>query len=749
MQFYARSIRAAALAAVSMGVLAACADDDSLNAPAPLASAPSLALALSSANAAPGQRIAIAIDNISNERIGGVHGVLRFDASKLQYRGQEDADNQTIFFINDKNSISGTLSLALLDGQGIDRSAALVFDVIGSGYAASLDFDAIEVAVNGSPIRQITAEVADGYVIDRSLLASPDAKKITFADWSELLAPTGIAMSPGNIIPGLKYGDTDGNGLLALSDALYLVNVFVGLNELIIGTDGTGLTGNRDGVVAGNTFPYNINGTPQDLGEAGDPVPPGLETLAPNAGLRLITLSDALAIVNEFVGNNQPVVGEVIPGRPATPVSNRVIVNTDITVNTTWTANNVYELVNYVSVTNGATLTIQAGTQVEGRQSVATNAGAALYILRDGKIDAQGTPLQPIVFTCTQNAGEPSPRVKGCWGGVSILGSARINDGTLGSPVITGRAEAGGCLQKGAEGEPAFYGGCNDDDNSGILRYSRIEYAGFRFTATNELNGLALYGVGRGTTIDHVQVHAGKDDNIEMFGGTVNMKYMVSTAGSDDAFDFTEGWNGDTQFLIIQLDGLDSDNGFENDNQQGNNDALPRSTPTVYNVTMTSDRNFRAGTTESQNRGLLVRRGSRPHYFNFIVEGFTTAVAITDASTCVDSQTAAGFEFKNSLFALNNSLGGTAPAGCGGTVTAFLTGNGNTFPVASPLLSPLSYTVPDFRPVSAAAVAGGAVPTGANFDASATYIGAVAPSSSNVAPWYSGWTRGWQNATTP
>ena len=113
----------------------------------------------------------------------------------------------------------------------------------------------------------------------------------------------------------------------------------------------------------------------------------------------------------------------------------------------------------------------------------------------------------------------------------------------------------GGCTQTIAEGRFArTYGGCNDDDNSGVLQYARVEYAGFKFTPTNELNGLALYGVGRGTTIDHIQVHAGLDDGIEFFGGTVNAKYLYLTANSDDQFDFTESFSGNVQFVIAQLE---------------------------------------------------------------------------------------------------------------------------------------------------------------------------------------------------
>jgi hypothetical protein len=751
MQFHSRTIRYAAMAAVSLGVLAACDSDDTLSAPPASVSAAALAVELSSPIAAPGQQIAVAIANISDQPIGGVQGFLRFDPSQLAFRGQlRDEGDRSIMLINDADADAGELRVAILDPANLKHSAAMVFDVIGSRYASSISFVPEEVATNGSPVKIIEAEVASAFMVNASLQATPDAQRMTITDWLEVIEPSNVAMTPGNIIPGLRFGDTNGSSTITLADALYVINVSVGGNELIIGSDGTGPNGNVDGVVAGNVVPANIDGTPQDLGEAGDPNPPGLEA----NGTRLLTLADGLAIVNESVGADQPVVGELIPGRPATPVSNRVVVNTDITTNTTWTANNIYELVGYITVDNGATLTIEAGTLIEGRRSTTVGEGAALYISRNGRIDAQGTALQPIVMTCTQGAGDPE-RFKGCWGGVSILGNATTNTGNANSPVIPGRADVGGCLERAAEGAPQLYGGCNDDDNSGTMRYVRIEYAGFRFSATNELNSLALYGVGRGTTLDYIQVHGGLDDAVEMFGGTVNMKHLYLTATSDDAYDHTDGWRGKAQFIVIQHDGGDSDNGFENDNA-GANDALPRSAPTVYNVTMVSDRNYRVGVTESQNRGLLIRRGARPHYFNFHVEGFTTALDVDDASTCVDFNTSTGFEFKNMTFALNQRLDdadGSDPAGCGASELDVINapGAGNQVLAASPLLEPLSYIVPDFRPSASAAVIGATPPADGFFDVTATYVGGVAPATAtkNNAPWYAGWTRGWRTSVNP
>jgi hypothetical protein len=736
-------------------MLAAC-DNNELpiapKGPAAMVSAAELTLEVSSPAAASGEQVAVAIANTSALPIGAVQGRLRFNPSQLSYRGQlRTAGDDAIMVINDANAASGELRVAILDATNLTHSPALMFDVIGGGYASSLRFSAEEVTLNGSPVKVIDADVAPGYVVNSAVRGDGDAKRMTIADWSAILTANEVQPEPGMIINGLKYGDTNGNGLIQLSDALYIVNVSVGGNEMIIGTDGTGPQGRQDAVVAGNVVPFNIDSAgglplPLNLGEPGDITPPGRES----NGSRLLSLADALAIVNESVGSLQPIVGEIIPGRPTTPVSNRVVVSGDITTNTTWSASNIYELTGRVIVTGGATLTIEAGTRVEGARAVGTT-GAYLVIDRNGRINAQGTPLQPIVMTCTKNTGE-SERFKGCWGGVSVLGSASVNEtGTLTSPVIPGRAATGGCREADAEGGAGRYGGCNDDDNSGTIRYVRLEYPGFRFNAENELNGLALYGVGRQTTVEFIQIHAGLDDAIEMFGGTVNSKYLYLTATSDDGFDFTFGWNGKTQFIIAQHDSVDSDNGFENDNATTNFDATPRATPTVYNVTLVGQRNNRAGITESQNRGMLVRRGARPHYFNFHVEGFTTALTVVNDQTCVDFGTSTGFELKNSTFALNASIGGTAPAGCGGSSASIAAQGGNSTLTASPLLSPRDYFVPDFRPSSTAVVTGATPPSDGYFDVSATYVGAVAPASAtrNNVPWYAGWTRGWISSTVP
>ncbi len=761
------TFRGATIGLASLGLLAACDRSEMPSAPAaPLAARSNLALEVSSLTARTGDTVAVALANGTGLEVGGVQGTLRFDPSQLRYLGQlRDGSSEQIMMINAKDAARGELQLVVADGKGIDHSQPVLFAVVNNGYSAGLDFDVIDATLNSSPVARVKMSVEDGVQVNGALAHSGTPSTMSLQDWKQALGGD-VSRDPGEVRNGLVFGDTDFSGALDLVDALYVINVLVGNAEIIVGTDGSGPSGDRDGVVAANVQPFNLPG----LGEVGDATPPGLEP----DGTRQIALDDALAIINEFVGNNQSVVGEIIPGRPAAPATNRVLVGdpavgtTNITTNTTWTKNNIYELINEVVVTGGATLTIEAGTLIEGRQGQVVGGvsqdGSALYIARDGKINAVGTPFEPIVFTCK------GAKSKGCWGGISILGNASNNrSGTATSPVIAGRAPTGGCLETASEGRTAkLYGGCNDDDDSGTLRYARIEYAGFRFTATNELNGLALYGVGRGTTLDHIQVHAGLDDGIEFFGGTVNAKFLYLTANSDDSFDFTESFTGNVQFVVVQQDSLDSDKGLEMDNNNVSvalHSTTPRSAPKLYNFTVVGKQFVTSTSGAAGNNsvgGLHARVGALPKMFNFIVQNFPFALDLDDAATGDNCGTATGLQLTNSIFVQNTRLDASDtgdPATCGADEAAFISNPAynNTTTGSSPLISPLNVLVPDFRPAFGSATGGvapPASPVGAPagfYDVTATYIGAVKPAEAtkNNIPWYAGWTRGWATASTP
>jgi len=205
------------------------------------------------------------------------------------------------------------------------------------------------------------------------------------------------------------------------------------------------------------------------------------------------------------------------------------------------------------------------------------------------------------------------------WGGLVISGDAPLN--------VPG-GEAFG------EGDTGVYGGNDPNDSSGVLRYVRVEYAGIEFSPDNELNGIAFQGVGRGTVVEFVQVHFNKDDGLEFFGGTVDVKYAVMTGIGDDSFDWTEGWQGRGQFWIAQQYGDDADQGIEADNNAENNDLEPRANPTLYNLTLIGDPDFDQGS--ESDEGILLREGTAATIKNSIVMGFKeVGLNINDAGLVV------------------------------------------------------------------------------------------------------------------
>ena len=245
-----------------------------------------------------------------------------------------------------------------------------------------------------------------------------------------------------------------------------------------------------------------------------------------------------------------------------------------------WTADNTYLLDGRVFVDDGATLVIEAGTVIKGKAGQGENA-SVLIVAKGGKIFAEGTPCNPIIFT-SENDDLSNPTVppayeKGLWGGVIILGDARINTPT-GSNNIEGIPTT----------EPrGIYGGTNDDDCSGVLRYVSIRHAGTEIGEGNEINGLTMGGVGRGTVISHVEVFANKDDGFEWFGGAVNCDHLIAAFCGDDAFDIDEGLRNKMQFLFAIETDSTGDHCAEHDGAPESSvaTATPDCDVHVYNAT--------------------------------------------------------------------------------------------------------------------------------------------------------------------
>jgi hypothetical protein len=341
----------------------------------------------------------------------------------------------------------------------------------------------------------------------------------------------------------------------------------------------------------------------------------------------------------------------------------------DITTNTTWTNNNIYLLNGIVYVNSGVTLTIEPGTIIKGSFA---NQGA-LVIRQGGRINAAGTPTQPIVFTSEKPAGMRQP---GDWGGVIICGNAPTN--RTGNPTIEG-------------GTQATYGGTNPADNSGVLQYVRIEYPGIPFLPGNEINGLTLGGVGSGTTIDHIQVTASGDDSFEWFGGTVNAKYLIALAGTDDDFDTDFGYSGRVQYGIAVRDQSRGDvatggvsNGFESDNDNTNSAATPLTSAVFSNMSVFLPTNPAPASPFGNAAGALIRQNSSQSIFNSVFSGRRAGLEINGggAGTTQANATAGNLVFQNNVLAgyapRAGRLGGTTASTPPFNINAFVgPNNGN------------------------------------------------------------------------
>ena len=273
----------------------------------------------------------------------------------------------------------------------------------------------------------------------------------------------------------------------------------------------------------------------------------------------------------------------------------------DVTANERWSPEMAHFLDAPVYVQEQVRLSIDPGTMVIGSK----NGQGTLVFERGARMDIVGKPLDPIIFTSELDAGERGP---GDWGGLVVNGRAETNQGT--SPPPEG------------EGDSGPFGGLDDNDSSGALSYARVEYAGIRFSTQNELNGIALQGVGKGTQIDHVQVHFNQDDGIEFFGGAVDAKYVLVTGAEDDSLDWTFGWRGNLQhFVAIQCGNSEQDNGIEADNFETDNTAEPIANPTIRNATWIGDADHLP---DASDDGAVFRRGTKVSLHNGLFWRFTT-----------------------------------------------------------------------------------------------------------------------------
>lgn len=288
-------------------------------------------------------------------------------------------------------------------------------------------------------------------------------------------------------------------------------------------------------------------------------------------------------------------------------IENGTTLKGTITSDVTLTAGSTYKLSSEYIVEDGATLNIEAGVKII---SIYDDIVDYILVKQGGKINAVGTSSAPIVMTSEKE--EP-----GAWGGIHICGKAHTNaEGGKGSSEIGG----------------ATYGGNDDADNSGTLKYVRVEYSGYAFDSEHEANGITFYGVGNGTTVEYCQAYKGSDDGFEFFGGSVNVSNLVSVSCSDDSFDWTEGWNGTATNLVAYQEaeetlGYDCDCLIEADNNENNYAATPVAHPVLKNLILVGN-NSAAG-----NRGIRLRRGTQVEIDGAKVCGKKNAVTLESEET--------------------------------------------------------------------------------------------------------------------
>ena len=286
-----------------------------------------------------------------------------------------------------------------------------------------------------------------------------------------------------------------------------------------------------------------------------------------------------------------------------------VTVEGDLTADATWTSDNTYYLNNQLFVKDGVTLTIEAGTEILGRYDAnysADNPAPCVVVEQGGMIMAEGTVDAPITFRSELDPDDANyGNGRGLWGGLIINGYAPISN-TGGVSNVEGLTSV-------------QYGGTDPDDNSGVLRSVRVWNGGSSIAPDNEINGITLAGVGRGTTVEYCEVALNLDDGFEMFGGTVDLKHCAVFAVGDDAFDTDNGYQGRGQFLLV-VRADDSDKAHEMDNAtNGDLDSQPRSHPHFANVTVISS-------PAHAEDGLRLREGTGGDFRNYIIHGANDGV---------------------------------------------------------------------------------------------------------------------------
>lgn len=355
-----------------------------------------------------------------------------------------------------------------------------------------------------------------------------------------------------------------------------------------------------------------------------------------------------------------------------------VVLSGDLSTRTL-TPDEKYLIRGQVFVRSGQTLTIEPGTVIFGEKA----SKGTLIIDRGGKIMAQGTLERPIVMTSNQAPGE---RDRSDWGGLVVLGRARVN---IPDPAVEGITPS------------VIYGGDDDDDNSGVMEYLRVEFAGIELTANNETNSITLGGVGRGTKFEHIMVSYGGDDGIEWFGGSVNGKYMVVQGTWDDSFDIDNGFSGSLQFgLALHYPSFadqSESNGFEWDTDGQNILDRFKTSTVASNFTVIGPAIDGNAISNNFRHGADLRRNIAGSIFNSVFVGFPTAIRMNQSSVFPNYADGTGVIANNIFHArANGVLSGSDVAVA--SITDYLTGNDNIIQAGAEFQTSAAYTALGLNP---------------------------------------------------
>ena len=398
-----------------------------------------------------------------------------------------------------------------------------------------------------------------------------------------------------------------------------------------------------------------------------------LSKLFATASLSLIAASPILAQSNLGASCGCPAVStrpEVIVSSMAGYTAIAGTYGGELTSGAAFTCDKTYILDKKIYIPGGQVLTIQPGTVIKGAANAVPAEATALVIMRGGKIIASGTESCPIVFTAYADPmnGTYAISNKGNWGGLVILGIASNNisyaengpyvaggAGKLGVADGLGVLEGfatnnkqdryGVMLNNNVAVAGETVGVFDDNDNSGILKYVSIRHSGAILSVGAEINGLTMGSVGRGTTIEHIEIISCADDNIEFFGGTVNVKYISTMFGNDDMYDYDMGWTGKAQFLFgMKSDltsSLDNDNGFEADGDDQKSYNLPFSDPVFYNVTLVGNAKSVGNTDNSALAAINAKEFTRGSFYNSVFANFRNGLnLVKSVNTTVTVPTA-------------------------------------------------------------------------------------------------------------